>query len=66
MSLESKRLDMELLNPQAAKAELEFKIEERLLEIERIRAHIGLQEQRIEEVTLKIQSLEEQEGGVNG
>lgn len=43
MSLELKRKGLELIKVEAAKAELEFRIEEKLEEIERIKAHILVQ-----------------------
>ena len=45
-NMELKRLNMELLKVQAAKAELEFKIEERKAEIVRIEDHIKIQAAR--------------------
>lgn len=51
MSLETKRKEVELLKVSAAKAELEFKILEKLEDIERIKQHIELQIKR--EVELK-------------
>ena len=53
-SLELKRIEVELIRVQAARAELEFKIEERLDEIERIKEHIKAQIKREEELTIKI------------
>lgn len=52
-NMELKRLTMELLKVQAAKAELEFKIEERRQEIIRIEEHISIQSKR--EIELKEQ-----------
>lgn len=60
MSLEDKKLKMDLLKAEAAKAELEFKIEERLVEIQRIKDHIALQEKRIEEVRAEMAAREDQ------
>lgn len=45
MSLDLKRKKLELMRVQTAKHELEFKIEERLEEIERLKAHIKVQEE---------------------
>ena len=59
MSIEAKRLKMDLLKAEAAKAELEFKIEERLVEIQRIKDHIELQEKRIQEVKAEMAAMEE-------
>lgn len=61
MSLEFKRLKMDLLKAQAAKAELEFKIEERLQEIQRIEDHIKLQDARIKETEAKLEELSEKQ-----
>ncbi len=52
-NMEIKRLTMELLKVQAAKAELEYKIEERQQEILRIEDHIQIQAKR--ELELKEQ-----------
>lgn len=45
MSLDLKRKKLELMRVQTAKHELEFKIEERLEEIERLKAHIKVQQE---------------------
>jgi hypothetical protein len=50
-TLENKRLELELIKVKAAKAELEFKIEEKLDEIERIKSHIESQIKREQELT---------------
>jgi hypothetical protein len=55
-NLEIKRLELDLLKIAAAKAELEFKIEERLVDIERMRNHIELQGKREKEVKKKLDS----------
>lgn len=54
MSLELKRQHLELIKVRAARAELEFKIEEKLDEIERIKAHIQTQLKREEELVAKL------------
>lgn len=56
---EIKKLKLELLKVGTAKAELEFKIEERLEEIKRIREHIIIQEKREKELKLQINQLGE-------
>ena len=43
---EKKRIELELMRVSTAKAELEFKIEERLQEIDRLKEHIVIQEKR--------------------
>jgi hypothetical protein len=49
-NMEIKRINMELLKVQAAKAELEYKIEERRQEILRIEEHILIQAKREKEL----------------
>lgn len=56
-NLELKRIEVELIRVAAARAELEFKIEERLDEIERIKEHIQAQVKREEELKLKIKEV---------
>lgn len=55
---EKKRVELELLKVSTAKAELEFKIEERLQEIERIKEHIVIQEKRQYELKQQINQME--------
>ena len=50
--LELKKMNMELLRVQAAKAELEYKILEKEHEIERLKSNIELQEKKEEEIKL--------------
>lgn len=52
--LDLKKLQVELLQVQAAKAALELRIEERLEEIERIREHIMVSETKELEIKEKI------------
>lgn len=59
MSLELKKLKVELLRVGAAKAELELRIEERLDEVERVKEHIKTQEAKEAELKLKIESMKE-------
>ena len=59
MSLEIKKLKRDLLRAQAAKAELECKIEERKEEMKRIEEHILLQEEVIKEKEEKLAELGE-------
>jgi hypothetical protein len=54
MSLDLKKAKVELLRVSAAKAELELRIDERLEEIERIKEHIKVQENKEEELRNKI------------
>ena len=56
--LEHKRLKMELLKASAAKAELEYKVEERRRDIARIEDHIRLQEEREKQILAEIEALE--------
>jgi len=53
-SLERKKLQVELLRVSAAKADLELKIEERLDEIERLKEHIKVSENREKELRIKL------------
>lgn len=57
-SLELKRLKIELIRVSAARAELEFKIEERLEEINRIKEHIKVQLDKEAELAGKIKEAE--------
>lgn len=59
MSLEYKRKELELVKVQAAKAELEFRILERLDEIERIKQHIDAQVKREKELKDELTSEKE-------
>jgi hypothetical protein len=54
MSLEKKKMQVELMRVQAGKAELELKIEERLDEIERLKEHIKIQEKKESELQDKL------------
>lgn len=51
MNLEKKKKEMELKRIEAAIAELEYKILERMEDIKRIEAHIELQKERKQELT---------------
>ena len=53
--LELKKLRVELLNVQAAKASLELRVEERLEEIERIKEHIEISKNKEKELITKIE-----------
>lgn len=61
MSLELKKKELELQRAQLAKKELEFKVEERLEEVGRLKAHIILQEQK--EIELKTELSKLDNGG---
>jgi hypothetical protein len=50
-SLDTKKLQVELLRVSASKAELELRVEERLEEIERLKEHIKISE--LKEIELK-------------
>ncbi len=56
--LELKKLKLELLRVTTAKAELEFKVEEKLDDILRIKEHVLLQEKREVEVKKLIDDME--------
>jgi len=60
--LEIKRLKLELTRVRASKAEMEFQIEERLDEIDRVRKNIQIQVQREQELVKLIQDVEAKEG----
>jgi hypothetical protein len=52
--LELKKMKMEYKRVDAAKEELEFKIEERLVEITRLKEHIVIQDAKLQELAQKI------------
>ena len=58
MSLEIKKVKVELIRVSANKAELELRIEERLHEIERIKENIKVSEDKEEELRQKIKEME--------
>jgi hypothetical protein len=60
-TLEIKRLKLELIKVAAARAELEFKIEERLEDITRIKSAIKIQLDKEEELNTRIKEAEEAE-----
>jgi len=53
-ALEKKRLQAELLRITSAKFELELRIEERLEEIEKLKEHIKIQEDKEKEIQEKL------------
>ena len=55
-NLELKRLEVELIRVQAARAELEFKIIEREHDIARMREHIDIQLKKEEEIKAKLET----------
>jgi hypothetical protein len=57
MSLELKKSEVELIKVQAAKADLELKIMERLEEIDRMRNHIEMFLKKELELTSQIKNL---------
>lgn len=57
MSLDVKRKELELIKVGAAKAELEFKILERMEDIERIKVHIDVQIKKEEDLKAEIEKL---------
>lgn len=54
MTLDDKRKKLELMRVQTARYELEFKIEEKLEEIERLKEHIKIQIEREKQLTNEI------------
>lgn len=59
-ALEIKRMKLELVKVAAARAELEFRVEERMDEINRIRDHIKVQLDKEAELQTKISEAEVQ------
>lgn len=57
MSLEKKKVELELMRVKTARMELEMRIEERKEEIERMAEHIVIQEKREEELQAKLKEL---------
>lgn len=58
MILEKKKLTAELLRVRAAKAEMDYIIEQRMEEIGRLKAAIDKQEETEKTLTLKLEQLE--------
>lgn len=58
MSLELKKIQVELMRVKTARMELEYKIEERLDEIKRMQDHIRIQNEKENELTEKLKNLE--------
>lgn len=56
--LEKKRLNVELLRVGAAKADMDYQIEQKLEEIERLKLHIKVQEEAEKTLREKINNLE--------
>lgn len=54
MNLDIKRKELEIVKVSAAKAELEFRILEKLDEVERIKQHIEIQEKREQELQAEL------------
>lgn len=52
--LELKKMKLELIKVSAAKAELEFRVDERMDDIERIKASIVIQEEKEIDLQIKI------------
>ena len=57
MNLEKKKKILELQRVQTARMELEFKIDERMDEIERLKANIAVQEAKEAELQKEIENL---------
>lgn len=56
-ALERKKIQVELLRVEAARAELEYKIEERLEDIKRLEENITIQKTKEEELKQKIKEM---------
>ncbi len=50
MSLEKERKELEMRRVEMAKIEMEFKIKERLADIERLKEHIATQDKRLQQL----------------
>lgn len=57
MSLELKKKELELQRVELARKELEFKVEEKMEEIERIKSHIQIQLQKEQELKEELNKL---------
>jgi hypothetical protein len=57
MTLEQKKKHLELQRVKLAQQELEFKIEEKLEEIERLKTHIAIQKQTVERLETEIRGI---------
>lgn len=57
MSLELKKSELELMRVKTARMELEFKVDEKLEEIERMKTHIKIQEDKEAELSAKLTDL---------
>ena len=58
MTIEIKRKKLEVIRLDASKAELEFNIEERLADIERLKTNIALNEKAREKACIELERLE--------
>ena len=58
MSIEIKRKKLELARVQMAKSELEFKVEERIEEINKFKEHVKVQSEKEKELLEEIETLE--------
>lgn len=54
-TLEKKKKELELQRVELAKKELEFKIEERMDEVSRLKEHIAIQDSKIEQIKQELQ-----------
>lgn len=57
MSLERKKKELELQRVKLAKMDMEFKIEERLEEIKKLKDHVTLQDEAITRIEEEIRNL---------
>lgn len=54
-NLERKKIELELMKLEAARAELEYKVLEREEDIKRIHEHIAIQNEKIKETQAKLE-----------
>jgi hypothetical protein len=59
MTLDLKKKKLELMRVQVAKCDLEYKIEERLDEIERLKSHVKIQEETEIRLTNELKQMKE-------
>jgi len=57
MSLEKKKIELDIMKAQTAKLELQFKIEKIKEDIQRMNEHIQLQDDRVEELKEELNNL---------
>lgn len=57
MSLDKKKKELEMMRVSLAKQEMELRIEERMEEIKRLRDNIKIQDDKIEELKLELETI---------